>query len=193
MVERINLVPRKPLSSKLKGKPPFIIFFMLVLVIAAIQGQKLILEKKRARIINTTHKLELSIDNHAKLMARYAKQKEELTRLEEEHSAIVSRVSRLEGLQQQKRNFSSLIEMISETMPSSVIFKKISFNGNSGVFFGEARGYEDLPDFVETLKSNGSFATISLTGINRATRDGEMIFEFVLTGELIRSTRDKTL
>jgi len=184
MLDRINLVPQKPLAGKIKRKLPLVLGLTLTLIVLAIQGQSHLLSQRINRLQKDIHTLEAAVASHSQIMTRLTIKKTEFTELTNQNSELETRVNRLEGMQQHKQRFSGLLAAIADALPPSMICRRIAFTRQTGEIAGEARGYEDLPDFVERLKNSGRFAEVSLAAINRTTRDSEMVFEFNITGRL---------
>ncbi|MCF6289430.1 MAG: PilN domain-containing protein [Desulfobacterales bacterium] len=184
MIDRINLVPKKPLSSKIKDKIPPV----LVLVLAIIALNLYVQDRSLTNRINQAGKdralLQQSTDNYSRSLNRFQAKKAELARLNQQNSLVAARVRRLTGLRHQKKIFSELLAVIAAATPPSIVFRSIRFNGNNGELSGEARGYEDLPGLVERLRNSGKFGEITLKAINRKNQDNEMLFEFNISGRL---------
>ena len=184
MVERINLVPKKPLSSKIKDKIPPILILVLAIIALNLYLQDRSLTNRISRTEKDRVLLQQSTESYSRSLAQFQAKKAELARLGEQNSLVAARVSRLTGMRHQKRLFSELLAVIAATTPPSIIFRSIRFNNSEGELSGEARGYQELPDFVERLKNSGKFSEITLTAINRKNQGSGTLFEFNITGRL---------
>ena len=184
MIERINLVPRKPLVAKLRSRIPMFAGLLLLIIALAVFAQNRFLNHKIEVSVNELMTLQKKAETSSQTQAEIIKKKIIADQLTDQYNEAAGKVSRLENIRQQKKSFSALLTRISEALPASVICKKVVFSKGNGEIVGVARGYDDLPEFVEELKRSGMFKNIDLKAIIRENNENEMLFEFNIIGEI---------
>lgn len=185
MLERINLVPRKPMAGKIRSYTPLVLIVLVTVISLAIYMRHNSLKNEIADSRRQLAGMQAGLDGYNALKSIINSKKLEAEKLTEVAAKSKSAARRMEVMQFSKNNFSLLIEKISKAQPDSVLCRIIRLNGNSCAINGIAKGYNDLPAFIERLKDDILFSQVSLGQVLRKNRDNnEIIFEFNITAQV---------
>lgn len=169
MLERINLVPKRPLAEKLRTVVPVVIISLLSLIILAVYLQNRYLLSSIDRITGET---DILLKNQAEASADLAKLRGlagELEVLQKQKQSLAEEVDKIESIQGRKRGYANAINAIATALPDSLKCEKIIFNGRSGVIEGRALNHLDLPLVVEKLAVMPVFTSSSLKDVDTIT------------------------
>ncbi len=187
MLERINLVPRKPVAVRVRAYTPLVVIILIGCISFFFYIRHNHLNNEISKTRKQLSSMQASIDGYNALKSIINSKKNEAERLTELSAQATTKARRMENRQFAKMNFSLLIEQIATAQPESVICKTIRFDGNKCVIKGIAKGYNDLPTFVERLKKTTHFTRVNLGEVVRKNKeDDSIIFEFNITAELRR-------
>jgi len=187
-LERINLVPQKPFAEKMKGKIPFFLGFLAVLVVCTLYVQHLSLAGKVEKNRQEIATMEKAITGLTEFRKELGEKTRLVNTLTEQHKTLLDEVTALENQVYYKRRYSVALAGIAAAQPPSVLCRRISFADNSIAINGEAKGYDDLPFFVERLKQNGQFKMVNLQGVSKKKTDAGNLFEFNISGEFAENS-----
>ena len=184
MLDRINLVPQKPFSEKIKRITPLVILLILSVIILSVYQRSNIIDRKTASLEHELKSMEQKIDLYNSLQAQNVKNRAVAGQLSQQNAELQAQINQMESFHTHKRKFSNLISDIALATPASIICNKISFSKKTGEITGIAKGYEELPDFVENLKKSEQINDVTLKAINRGSLTGEPVFDFHITTQL---------
>lgn len=165
MLERINLVPGKPLSEQLKTIVPLIIITTLVLILIGIYLQNLLLT---GRIEQTTRESAILQVNQEKANVDLANLRivtVELEELQKKKISLQEDVGKIAAIRRQKRHYSQAINTIAMILADSLKCEKISFNDRNGMIEGLALNHRDLPQTVKKLQEMPGFVHAFLSDV----------------------------
>ncbi len=172
MLQRINLVPQKPLSEKLKVITPVLLFLLIALILVTVFVNYRILESRIAtteRESSAIHEMQLQTNI---ILANKKRLAEEISTLAEQKDKLESEVGKIESIRSKKRYYTKALNIISGTLPSSAKCNKISFQEGTGALEGIAVKYQDLPVLVSELKNSGFIRYAVLNEVDRVAGDG---------------------
>jgi Tfp pilus assembly protein PilN len=190
MLERINLVPCKPLAVRIRAYTPLLLAILVGCISLFIYMRHNYLKNEISRTRKQLSSMQASIDGYNALKSIINSKKAEAERLTELAAQATTKAGRMEKIQFGKKKFSLLIEEITVAQPGSVICKTIRFDGNRCDIKGIAKGYNDLPTFMERLKKATHFTQVTLGEVFRKNKENDdIIFEFNITAELLQEKR----
>ncbi len=182
MIERINLVPQKPLSDRIKQTTPVVVGLLLALIVVFIFAKSTFLSHRIKKLDKELKTVQEQINNAEILQIEERTLTSEVIRLREQQAELQLKSANVSKIQTEKRSLTSILTRITEALPSSVICKNISFHGNAGQITGEALFYSDVPDIVNTLNNDPMFLSATLQDIDRGlenVEDARLIFNIV--------------
>ena len=172
MLQRINLVPQKPLSETLKVITPVILFLLVGLILVSVFVNFKILE---SRIASTERESASIQDKQLQaniLLANKQRLAGEISTLAEQKEVLVSEITKIESIRSKKRLYTKALNIISGALPASVKCNKITFKEGTGALEGIAVKYQDLPVLINELKDSGFIRFAVLNEVDRATGGG---------------------
>ena len=184
MIDRINLVPQKPLAEKVKSALPLVLGVLLGLVLA--------LSFLEYRYVTYQyHKLDKDIaelQNQKGLADKFQSQVQGLTaeikQLRDKQQQLDKLAASLDFDKHKKKSFSRALSTISEYLPDSIKCTKINFDNNIGMISGTAAKYTDLPGLVKSLKDDPFFKDAVLKDVDKISNASWDQFSFNIRLEL---------
>ena len=171
LLQRINLVPQKPLSEKIKQVTPWIAGSLLVGVVALIFVQYQLVNSRLTDNEKQLASLKSRHDQTTRLQAEVAVSRRKAEARRRNYNELKARISKLSLPQVEKNRFSQVLSRITKVIPATVTFNIISFSNKIGRISGIATGAKDLPDFVKNLKKEPVFKNVALLNIARDSAD----------------------
>lgn len=171
LLQRINLVPQKPLSEKIKQVTPWIASSLLVGVVALIFVQYHLVNSRLTDNEKQLATLKSRHDQTTRLQAEMAVSRRKAEARRRNYNELKARISKLSVPRVEKNRFSQVLSRITKVIPATVTFDVISFNNKIGMISGIATGPKDLPDFVKNLKKEPVFKDVALLNIARDFAD----------------------
>ncbi len=173
MINRVNLVPPRPLSETIKSVTVPVVILCLVLALspvcvgfvgnaAKIRG----LEAQRARL-----EKEASVARRAR--ERFNRLNAEIKALQQEHTAIDAEIQSLSRVERIVPPLSETIRTISGALPREARLSALSAGLTGALVEGEIRGVRAIAGFIETLKTTGLFSSVELTDLSLDPKEGE--------------------
>lgn len=184
MLDRINLVPKKPFSEKIKRITPLAVILVLSVISFSIYHRGNLLDRETARLQHELQNMEQELDQYNALLAQNVRDRAEAGRLSQQNAALKVQIDQMESFHIHKRKFSNLISDIALATPASIVCNKISFTRATGEITGIAKGYEELPEFIEKLKNSEQINEVTLKAINRESATGKPVFDFHIMAQL---------
>ena len=167
MHKRVNLVPQKPLSARIKGVIPVVVLTIsLVLVlfflfrVHAIGQRDIQLTARIAQVERTNEQLQ-------RLKEQIQTAERELKTRREERKERRQRVAMLSRLEGNKHLFSRPLATIAQVLPATIRCRAITFHGHHGTMEGTALDYDDLTGMVRTLQKDPLFNQVTVTVTSR--------------------------
>jgi Tfp pilus assembly protein PilN len=184
MLERINLVPQKPLSEQLKKVVPGVLFIILILIVAVVYLQDRFLTTKIAQIVTETAVLQKNKEIADASLAKLGKLAGEVDRLQKQKILLVAEVGKIEAIRSSKRNYSRAINTLAAVLPDSLKCENISFKGRIGIVEGLALHHRDLPQTVNDIQENPVFTNAFLSDVETVTEEPAALLSFRIMVEI---------
>jgi Tfp pilus assembly protein PilN len=184
ILDRINLVPQKPLAERIKQVIPIILLIGLCLAMVAVYMENHLVSAKIDKIDKEIVKIESDATLAAQLKIAKDRLAAEVKLLKQLHSDIKNRVEKIEKIHGTKKPFSAALIAIAKSIPPAVKCSKISFHKNSGEISGTALRYNDLPIIVRRLNRDPRFKKVILRDIDRLARNTRQNIFFSMMFEL---------
>ncbi|MBU0482353.1 MAG: hypothetical protein KKG47_14770 [Proteobacteria bacterium] len=181
MLQRINLVPQKPLSETLKVISPLILLLLMGIVLASVFIEIRIIE---SRIANTEREKSALQEKQLQaniILASKQRLAEEISTLAEQKDKIAGEVAKIESIRSRKRYYTRALNIISGSLPASVKCNRISFQESLGSVEGVAMKYQDLPVLVKDLADDGFIRHAVLNEVDRMAGKGSDGLNFRIT------------
>ena len=182
MIERINLVPQKPLSERIKQTTPIVVGLLLTVIVVFIFANSAFLSHRIKKLDRELLTIQEQIDKAEILQIQERTLTSEVIKLRDQHAQLQVRSANISNIQTEKRSLSSVLARITLALPSSVICNNISFHGNEGQITGEALFYSDVPGIVKELNNDPLFMSATLHDIDRGlenNEDARLVFNIV--------------
>jgi len=168
MLERINLVPGKPLSEQLKIIVPAILISLLLLIMVVIYLQNRFLTARIERITLETAILQSNQEKANIDLANLRRLAGELDGVQKQKISLLAEVGKIEAIRSRKRRYSLAVNTIAAILPNSLKCEKIAFKGGQGTIEGLALHHRDLPLTVKRLQENPVFLSAFLSDVDKA-------------------------
>ncbi len=167
MLERINLVPQKPFSEKIKKATPFVLCMLVTFLFLVFIFQKTAIERQIVAIDQEISKVYERSQMADKLKVMEAKLSNDVTTLQKLQTELQVTVDSMSPAKDGKFFFSRALAGITQALPASIKCNKISFQDNTGSIEGSAVRYRDLPKLVAILSQNPQFTKVVLQNIDK--------------------------
>lgn len=186
MQQRLNLVPKQALASKIKKIVPLLIGALVVLCCLVVFFKGRQIEKEnvalQSQIDNLISRKSVLKDQQVQV----AQLSSSIKAMEGEEKQLRKVVSHLSDIPKKKQRFSELLFGISEMMPSTIRCERIVLNEKGGEIKGKATAYNDLPAFVKQINSLPRFSSASLYVLNQSDRKDMELLAFTIVFQLKR-------
>lgn len=186
MRQRINLVPKQALASKIKSIIPFLIGALIVLSCLGVFLQGRQVGKENITLQNKIENLNARKRVLQDQQAQVAQLSSNIKNLEDEEKQLRKVVSHLSNIPKKKQIFSELLFGLSEIMPSTIRCERIDLSERGGEIEGKATEYNDLPKFVNQINSLPRFSSASLNVLNQSDRKDMELLAFTIVFQLKR-------
>ena len=127
MLDRINLVPQKPFSEKIKRITPLVVLLILSIIILSVYQRSNVIDRKTAGLEHELKNMEQNIDLYNSLQAENVKNRAVTGQLSQQNTKLKAQINQMESFHAHKRKFSNLISDIALATPASIMCNKISF------------------------------------------------------------------
>lgn len=186
MRQRINLVPKQALASKIKKMIPLLVGTLAILscLVVLFQGRQV--EKENVALQSQIDNLQSRKSNLKAQQSQVAQLSSTIKAMEEEEKQLRKITSHLSDIPKKKKKFSELLFGLSEIMPSSLRCERIVLNEKGGEIKGKATAYNDLPTFVKQINSLPRFSSASLHVLNQSDRKDMELLAFTIVFQLKR-------
>ena len=185
MLQRINLVPQRPLAERIKSLIPFIFSGMVLLIVVIFLSWVQILNFRLADTVKTIARIEDQANQASALSSQIASLKKNLQIKNQAIDQKTVQIGNLSKIKGQKKKFSQPLSLIASLLPDTVRCRAISFTGGSGEMKGTALDYDDLIWMVRSMQSLNIFNMVSLSVTDRATNKDQERIEFTIIMHLI--------
>lgn len=180
MIERINLVPQKPLAERVKAALPLVLGSLmgLIVLLSAIEYGLV-----ASRIAAADHALTTLTDQKAltdQLQGRTQDLRNRIAGQRQQLAALQTAVAGLSIDAPKGRSYATALARITSYLPDSVRCTRIAFDGGDGQLTGEAVHYNDLPELVTRLKSDPLFKSAAIKEIDKNTAGTWHQFAFTI-------------
>ncbi len=182
MLQRINLVPQIALAEKIKKKMPVFFVISIAVICLFFYSRITIINYQLTDKEKEINRMGQQIEKTDQLQQRIIVLSDQIKNRKKEYSETASRVADMENIAGEKRHFSRILTIISNSLPSSVKCNKIILHDNSGEISGSTLHYQDLPEMVRKMKEDPRFM-VELQDIDRL-KDNSLepfIFKIVFT------------
>lgn len=184
MLERINLVPARPIAAKLKRAAPPVLGALLGVILLFVAGKYSWLSFQLNSTVKELARLTAKAESAAQFQVQQDLLSKELASLSNQMVQLKSEVARLTEPRGQRSNFSTVLSRIATALPGSAKCRAIVLHAGSGEIEGVATEYKDLPDFVAALKKDGLCKQATLHDIDRAKAESGSRFSYKIIFEL---------
>ena len=179
MIERINLVPQKPLAERVKMALPVVLgsLLALILLVSFIQYRWVAsrISRAEAELAAMTSQKNLT----DQLQGRTQALRSQIAAQRQQLGALQSTVAGYALESPRSRSYATALARITDYLPDSIRCTKISFNGSEGQLSGEAVHYNDLPALVTHLKNDPLFKEAVIKAVDKSS--GSDWHQFVFT------------
>ena len=182
--ERINLVPQKPISEKIKRAAPPILGLLLVFILIFLAGKNYLLNRKIIRVDSELITIQNQIDQATQFQIQQQLLNRDIVKLNEGLAKLQVEIGGITAIQTEKRHFSRVLTRITQAMSPAMRCDSISFQGANGQMRGVALDYKDLPAFVEELKNDPLFKSAILKDIDRTLEQERKRLTYMIAFEL---------
>ena len=182
--ERINLVPQKPISEKIKRAAPPILGLLLVFILIFLAGKNYLLSRKIIQVDSELITIQNQIDQAAQFQIQQQLLNRDIVKLNKELAKLQVEIGGITAIQTEKRHFSRILTRITQAMSPAMRCDSISFQGANGQMRGVALDYKDLPAFVEELKNDSFFKSAVLKDIDRTLEQERKRLTYKIAFEL---------
>lgn len=167
MQKRVNLVPQKPLSEKIKGIIPVLLLSLALLLVIFFVLRVNAINRQLQQVTARITAAEQQANDMRQLKEKIQATETLLTKSHKEKTSRTKRVTTLSRSQSNKHHFARPLAFISQTLPSTIRCQAINFHGNHGAMTGTALDYDDLTEVVQTMHNAPLFSQVSLTVTDR--------------------------
>lgn len=185
MLNRINLVPQLPVSTRIRKLTPPLLSLLLAVILLFFFFENRLLEQRLGNTARKLDKIEQGISTSRQLQAEVQALSSRIKVLKEQKRQMESDADALAGPRSADHHLSLALLKITEALPPSVKCEKIAFNNNSVQINGVALQYRDLPPLIKALKEDPLFKTAQLQDIDRDSKGnrGRLSFTIMLALE----------
>ncbi len=180
MLERINLVPKQPISTKLRKATPLVVGAFLIMALLYIGINDRSLQGKIKRLDTEITRIEAQAQAAQMLQAQISAVEGQVKKLKDQHSQLDQTVAMLFAQQGRKKYYSQALAGIAEKLPSTVRCDKIIFTQSTGSIQGTALQYRELPEFIRSLNNDKRFAGAVLQDLDRKPEENQVGFHFTI-------------
>ncbi|MDA3971491.1 MAG: PilN domain-containing protein [Desulfobulbaceae bacterium] len=180
MLQRINLVPKRPLAERIKALIPFIFSTMVLLIAVIFFSWVQVLDLRLAETNNTIARLEDQANQAIALSSQIGSLKKNLQIKKQSIDQKTVQIANLSQIKGQKKKFSHPLSLIASLLPDTVRCRRISFTGGAGEMQGTALHYDDLIWMLRSMQRLDIFNMVSLSVTDRATNKDQERIEFTI-------------
>ncbi len=180
MLQRINLVPQKPLAERIKNIIPLVFATLIVLIVVIFFSWVQILNSRLAELDTTIARIENQANQASQMSGQIASLKKNLQAKNTAIDQKTAQIANLSKIRGQKKKFSQPLSLIASLLPESIRCRQISFTGAAGELQGTALDYDDLVWMVRSMQSLNIFKTVSLSVTDRASNKEQERIEFTI-------------
>jgi Tfp pilus assembly protein PilN len=184
MLQRINLVPQTPVPQKIRKALPLSLAGLLLLIVGFLYLSHLRLTTKIRQLDAEIQQIETRVQQSTNLATNLKQLADSVNQRKQRQGELQTQVTALSRQIEEKRSFSKLLATLSEAMPSSIKFEKITFKEQSGLINGSAVQYRELPELVSRLQADPQFKRVTLQDIDRNSQAAEGRFLFTIAVEV---------
>ncbi len=177
MLQRINLVPQIALAEKIRKRTPVFFIIFIVVICFFIYSRVTLLNYRLTDKEKEINRMGQRIEETDQLQRRIIVLSDRIRNQKKEYSETASRVADMENIAGEKRHFSQILTIISNSLPSSVKCNKIILQDNSGEISGSTLHYQDLPELVRKMKEDSRFR-VELRDLDRIKENSLEPFTF---------------
>ncbi|MBU0681196.1 MAG: PilN domain-containing protein [Proteobacteria bacterium] len=185
MLQRINLVPQKPLAERIKTLIPFIFSAMAMLIFVIFFSWVQILNIRLVEMNKTIARIEDQTNQATALSSQVEAWKKSLQSKNLAIDQKTVQIATLSKIRGQKKKFSQPLSLIASLLPDTVRCREISFTGSDGKLQGTALDYDDLVWMVRSMQALQIFKSVSLSVTDRATNKDQERIQFTLIMQLV--------
>ena len=171
LFERVNLVPRKPLAEKIRKLVPVVIIVLLTGIGLFFTLQYNMLQRDIRRNRTNIAAIQVGKEQANTLIAMRTALNQEISRLEKQRNQLVESIAKIAEVADGKKHYTTLLRIISDLIPATVICDTFAVNGRNGTITGRAINYKDLPELIIELNSQAIFSEVVLQDIDRTTAE----------------------
>ncbi len=187
MLERINIVPRKPLASKIRRMTALLLVLIGATLASAIAFDRQQAMRQLQHIQNETATV-LDLERKAQdLQDDLARANQ---RLEERRAVLAALETRLQRTalpgKRQHPLMAPVLALIAESVPETVRLDALTLRGDRATVQGATLEYEALPLFIGRLQKDPRFADIVLKQVQQEAATQPPSFNFTLELALAR-------
>jgi Tfp pilus assembly protein PilN len=166
MLERINLVPKKPLSEQLRIVVPAALLTILALILLGLYLQNRYLTARIDAVAKETALLRENQENANADLANLTRLTGQLDGLQKQKISLLAEVAKIEAIRSRKANYSRAVNTLAAILPDSLKCEKIAFQGKKGIIEGLALRHRALPRTVQKLQENPVFVSAFLSDVD---------------------------
>jgi Tfp pilus assembly protein PilN len=167
MLNRINLVPQLPVSTRIRTLTPPLLGLLLTAVLLFFYLENRLLDRRLETIDRELAEIERGIGLAEQLQAEVQALSARSKTLDEQKLQLEGDAGALAEPRAAGRRFSLALLKIAEALPPSVKCGRIAFNKNTAQLQGVALQYRDLPPLIKALKDDPLFTEAQLQDIDR--------------------------
>jgi Tfp pilus assembly protein PilN len=182
MLNRINLVPRLPVSTRIRRLTPPLLGVLVAATLLFFHFENRRLDRSLEGIDRELAEIERGIGLTEQLQAEVQALSTRTKALEEQKQLLQVDAGALAEPQVAARRLSLALLKITEALPPSVKCERIAFTKNTARINGVASQYRDLPQLIKSLKAEPVFRSAQLQDIDRDSEGGRerLLFTIVL-------------
>jgi len=184
MLQRINLVPGVSATAVLRRLMPLLLTVALLLIATLFSGEYWWLQRRSALLAKEITSLESAAGQSEELQSSVQQLTNQLETLRNQVTLIADEADRLAGHHFLKADFSDILAVVGQVMPSSLRADKITINLDGGSIEGLALHYSDLPQLADKLRQNKRFTSVLIKEIDRSSEASDSPFRFAITFQL---------
>ena len=169
MLERINLVPKRPLSEQLRVVMPVVLLTILALILLGLYLQNRYLTGRIDRVVKETTVLRKNQDKANADLANLTRLAGRLDNLQKQEISLLAEVTKIEAIRSRKANYSRAVATLATILPDALKCEKIAFQGKKGIIEGLALQHRALPLTLQKLQENPVFVSAFLSDVDTVT------------------------
>ena len=177
MLQRINLVPQIALAEKIRKRIPIFFVIFIAVICFFLYSRLTLLNYRLTDKEKEINQIGQRIEETDQLQQRIIVLSGRIKNQKKEYSETAGRVADMENIAGEKRNFSRILTIISNSLPSSVKCNKIIIQDNNGEISGSTLHYQDLPELVRKMKEDSRFR-VELQDLDRIKESSLEPFTF---------------